>query len=1629
MAELHLEDKQLVKDQLTTCLVETLVFDDRQIQHVIRTAVCGRRIRYRGHLDKQFPVTLIVNAVVGEDGSGVFLQSGPMTNTLGRPSILTSNLTKFAETCSGIGCLGMGLEQAGFNILLKNDVNQTILNLAKRIDETPLLQGDVGSSSTIVDVCRLCPEPINLAAGVSCQPHSRLGDRKGGNDPRAETLPSTLKLGFYLRAPVIILECVEDIKTSCWAQDILKQFCDQTGYKLTQDTLRLQDVWPTRRSRWWAILAHPAIGSIPFVPFPKVEPMPMVLHLLNEFKEWPQSDTEQLLLDTYELNAFHHQGISNNMVPRNGQAPNCLHSCGNQMMACPCGCRNTQFSLHRIDKGGLHGMLIQQPGTTKTYMGNLQNMRHIHPSELALLNGLKPSLNLGSNLRLALCAVGQLASPIQAAWIGAHVMEHFANKGLVQNEISPKETLFRAMQSLLQQRDQIFGKPNNVNTQKFTKMVMQKTFVMPNPLMVEKDPPNQIDQGSDIKQDEGTEVRGRNPQGPPRENTKTGKGVGQSQEAKSSDASCWHPKVASVAAVVQSYQLPGSEHPSVALGHPSVAPENNPDMNTIGMGRVVHEPQRINGSTKNAPNNAQEEADFDNAILAHLNPAGNTDPKHSFRNIASAPSQPTPDKAGGVMGFENKRLRQDTHHSLGFVSSPIHADEPKGDESKTKKSKQQQGQENMEIEVPKEQHYPQHKEDNKEIQDTHAQEHDVPTPSSDIHIGVMTPQSTIPLVIKTTSQTPAVQLAMAEAQIGEWKIPITLRNAVGTVVYDQQILNPGQVITIHPPSTAADIECPRRKQHFGCPTFSFPCTRIEALHQQKAWVAVDEMNYYLSHIAEYQNIESIPVNHFLTKGEAIEHGTLWLDQILDHQKNTGKHIVTAAIIDHHWVPFYLHKDDCSTIAVTILDGNDLLDKATDTRGIKVHIKEQPVVFSADCGFQAFAWLAGTANGNWDFNQAEAMTPQQAELWRHLFMHELFNKQVTAQTITDLPVGGMKSENEIRIKLSELLKTHGVWEDRLEERVQGVIDRLSFHSLKSILVAPRPWQDLKSAANQLSPPMQLIRSDELSAQIASRVQTTRHIGKIKTSITKPRGSQQVLNIQAKDLSIPDGVFKQEDGKILSHLQSQQIGPSSCGITILDQIDAEPILRLSRPVSNQGLGVMVLATSSNGAEHTTQPVRFPAICNTSQEPVLVSGYLYQLGKQAVMRHEPVTKIAVEETPVEAVRCLVYKDQANDIWDTMQKQPVKAIFDSVPLLNPQGGKVKIVDVWDRQWLTKRFEKAKQTASDIFVCSIRIEAEHLEELLASSSTNGIYFEPRTQCGRHPSPNYHVTWLKQTNYQDAKYSQQTSPQSTTLVRYGDRYGLRSDTMNAGEIHQRFRPDTPLLLGQSRQVYLMGPLPFSTTREAVCKLLKAWGWDARPLQAKGRSADGSGVTWAIQAVEEPGHYVYTLAHGDVLISKSSDNRPQQQDRTYNIVASKKTITKLQSTDAPDPWTKQDPWGGYTPSSTSTASSSRQQALTAGQIATVEANIEQRIRASLNNQGREEDTPMESVTTALEARVATLESQIQQVSAQQQQTDAKIGQFQQQMDHHYNSLNVNIETKFNDQMNRLEALLSKRKFME
>ena len=483
MGDLQLEDPVFL-GQSYTCLAVLMVRGSGQIPHKLRTMVYGCNLEFHGTLDDNESTFLLVKTKITSIEGRIVLTQTDETSVIPRPPATVDGIRQVVELCAGIGCLGCGFKAADFRVVLRVDHNQKMNQFSHQLDNVPTVEADIGCDQTVVSISKAAPRASVMTSGVACQPYSKLGDKQMQHDHRAQTLPSSLRIGFLLRQNVILLECVDDAYQCEWVQKIVKQFVQQTHYHCCQGILRLQDVWPARRSRWWCLLVHPGIGPIQWYPFPMVQPKPMVVNMLESFIQCTPEELHFLQLDEYEVGKFALKGLDRNMVQRNGQMNTSLHSCGNQLSSCPCGCRKHPFSEQRLNEGGLHGLLIQvgiqhDPKSTP-------NIRHIHPDELALLNGMQPGLNCGqpSQYKMALCGLGQLASPLQAGWIASQIRGGlFAYNLWHSTPPTPNETLKYMMQQLLMSRDQVFGTQQHPSADFFNRMVWGNVdnFVLPNP--------------------------------------------------------------------------------------------------------------------------------------------------------------------------------------------------------------------------------------------------------------------------------------------------------------------------------------------------------------------------------------------------------------------------------------------------------------------------------------------------------------------------------------------------------------------------------------------------------------------------------------------------------------------------------------------------------------------------------------------------------------------------------------------------------------------------------------------------------------------------------------------------------------------------------------------------------------------------------------------------------------------------------------------------------------------------------------------------------------------------------------------------------------------------------------------
>ena len=320
---------------------------------------------------------------------------------------------RFVELCAGLACSGVGLGEVGFHHLASVEWRPALVSLHEACHPgVPVLPLDVTDSSCAKSLLQQFSPPFSLMSGFSCQPYSTGGAQGGSADERSSTLPATLRLCFLCQSPILILECVAPARCNQFVRAHLKHLESLLGYRVSQVTLKLEDVWASRRFRWWVVATHPCLGEVGLPAWP-TNPNMVVRDLLPVLKVWPHDVIQELALTQQEVDKFVLDGshLRKYLIQRDGKMPTCLHSWGSQATGCPCGCRQSGFSDALILQRGIYAQLFPLAG-----FAGPAPYRHVHPTELALLNGFVPPDSWMSpdrpDLRLCLCAVGQMASPL-----------------------------------------------------------------------------------------------------------------------------------------------------------------------------------------------------------------------------------------------------------------------------------------------------------------------------------------------------------------------------------------------------------------------------------------------------------------------------------------------------------------------------------------------------------------------------------------------------------------------------------------------------------------------------------------------------------------------------------------------------------------------------------------------------------------------------------------------------------------------------------------------------------------------------------------------------------------------------------------------------------------------------------------------------------------------------------------------------------------------------------------------------------------------------------------------------------------------------------------------------------------
>ena len=379
-------------------------------------------------------------AVVGD----IVLEPCNESKKFRRPEDTATSCVSLKEVCAGIGGFSAGAVQSGFHTTVFLDRCDIAGNTVEA-NGGRVITADIASREAKIALHEVQPEvPCMLTAGFPCQPFSRQGDSRGFMDERAHTLTSVLEATWFVQPVGLVLECVVEAERHPLVRAMLSEITSRLAWKQHHIVLELSDRWPCRRLRWWCVLVP---DSIPFrfEGWPELQQKLCIKDVIGEWPSWGQDADEQLRWDAEETSMFLDPalGADPRVLDLNGIAPTALHSWGSQLRTCPCGCRGPLSRL-RLLTAGLRGFGVP--------LEDSRSLRHPHPQEVGLLNGLSVKFAHLQDLRAALCLIGQIASPIQSCWVFAQIRRFRETCHGLPLSASPLQVLEGFQGRLLQER-------------------------------------------------------------------------------------------------------------------------------------------------------------------------------------------------------------------------------------------------------------------------------------------------------------------------------------------------------------------------------------------------------------------------------------------------------------------------------------------------------------------------------------------------------------------------------------------------------------------------------------------------------------------------------------------------------------------------------------------------------------------------------------------------------------------------------------------------------------------------------------------------------------------------------------------------------------------------------------------------------------------------------------------------------------------------------------------------------------------------------------------------------------------------------------------------------------------------
>ena len=378
------------------------------------------------------------------DSEGLVLGPCVGSRKFQKPPNSASGALALKEICAGLGGIALGAAASGFHASVQLDVNALACDTIRQ-NGGQAIQADIRDRKAKIALHAVNSDmACILAAGLPYQLFSREGDGERFQDSQTQVSTHVFLTAWFLQPEGLVLECKVEAKQHPEVRALITELACKLGWDQHHVILDLADQWPCRRLRWWCVLMPKTPHRLEA--WPKLATRLSVGDVIPEWPCWPQQELDQLRWDDEESKHFMDPKFGNSprLLDQKEIAPTALHNWGSPLRTCPCGCRgplSEQFLL----SAGLKGFGVLQGGSAA--------LRHPHPQEVGLLNGVSVTFVHNADLRAALCLLGHVASPLQSCWVFAQLRKLRETRLSLPHAQTPQNALLLLKTALIAERE------------------------------------------------------------------------------------------------------------------------------------------------------------------------------------------------------------------------------------------------------------------------------------------------------------------------------------------------------------------------------------------------------------------------------------------------------------------------------------------------------------------------------------------------------------------------------------------------------------------------------------------------------------------------------------------------------------------------------------------------------------------------------------------------------------------------------------------------------------------------------------------------------------------------------------------------------------------------------------------------------------------------------------------------------------------------------------------------------------------------------------------------------------------------------------------------------------------------